>query len=71
MKVRRIIFFILIILITLIYDKNLLLIITEYSILSILNIINIIYYIIYLSKNKDEELAYIKKIKKENNGIIK
>lgn len=61
----------LIILTILIYDSNLLLILIEYCILALLLIINIIYYIIYLHTNKDEEIANIKKIKRENNGIIK
>ena len=61
----------LILLIISILDNKLILILIEYIVLSIITIINIIYYIIYFINNKDDEISEIKKIKSENNGIIK
>ena len=52
------------------YEKKMLVPITEYAILLTFSIINIIYYIIYMKKNPSEETTRIKKIKKENNGAI-
>ncbi len=69
----------LIILCTYLYDKNMLILIVEYSIILLLNIINIIYYINYLKKNpklnakklkKKKESLEIKEIKEKNNGAI-
>lgn len=64
----------LIFLIALIYEKKFLIMIVEYAIMLILSIINTIYF----KKKVDEdsitekkEYAKIKKIKKENDGIIK
>ena len=64
----------LIFLIALIYEKKFLIMIVEYAIMLILSIINTIYF----EKKVDEdsitekkEYAKIKKIKKENDGIIK
>lgn len=58
-----------------IYDNNFLSMLLEYIVLIIINLINSIYYIIYLIKHHkpkiNPEYAEIKKIKKENNGIIK
>lgn len=52
------------------YNKKMIVPITEYIILFVFSIINIIYFIIYLKKNPNEETQNIKKIKKENNGAI-
>ncbi len=64
----------LIFLIALIYEKNFIIMIVEYGIMLILSIINTIYF----KKKVDEdsisekkEYAKIKKIKKENDGVIK
>ncbi len=61
-----------------IYDSNMKLILIFYIILSILNIINIIYLNIYFHNlykeekvMRKQEYMQIKKLKKENNGIIK
>jgi len=66
---------IIIIMIISIYDNNFLSMLLEYIALATLNTINTIYYLIYLIKHHqpkiNPEYAEIKKIKKENNGIIK
>lgn len=61
-----------------IYDSNMKLILIFYIILNILNIINIIYLNIYFHNlykeekvMRKQEYMQIKKLKKENNGIIK
>ena len=68
----------LIFLIVNIYDSNMKLIMIFYIVLSILNVINIIYLNTYFhritkdeKKIKKQENQRIKKLKKENNGIIK
>ena len=52
------------------FDKKFMVFLIEYSIFILLHIINIIYYIKYLKKHPNLEYKKIKKIKKENNGII-
>lgn len=57
------------------YDKKMLTMIIDYSIIGLLSIINIIYFIIYLKKhhkknNLKEEYKEIKRIKEKNNGAI-
>ncbi len=52
------------------YEKKFLLMLIEYSIFLALNIINTIYLYKKIPK-KDKEDEEIKKIKKENNGVIK
>lgn len=52
------------------YDNHLLIFLIEYIIMAIISIINTIYLKIYLKNHPDLELEQIKKIKKENNGII-
>lgn len=57
------------------YDKKMLTMIIDYSIIGLLSIINIIYFIIYLKKhhkknNLKEEYREIKRIKEKNNGAI-
>ena len=67
-----------ILLISIIYDSHLLLVLIFYSILSLLNIINVIFifkdYRIKTTQEREfikEEKINIKKLKKENNGIIR
>ena len=52
------------------YNKKMIVPITEYIILLLVSIINIIYYVIYMKKNPSEETKKIKRIKKDNNGAI-
>ena len=57
------------------YDKKMLTMIIDYSIIGLLSIINIIYFIFYLKKhhkknNLKEEYKEIKRIKEKNNGAI-
>ena len=57
------------------YDKKMLTMIIDYSIIGLLSIINIIYFIIYLKKhhkknNLKEEYKEKKRIKEKNNGAI-
>lgn len=61
------------------YNKDMLILTIEYSIILLLNIINIIYYINYIKKNPElnkkrlkrkKESLEIKKIKEKNNGAI-
>ena len=63
--------FFIIFLILSLYDKKMIVCLTDYILISIVNIVNIIYYIIYIKKHPNMENIEIKKIKKENNGIIK
>lgn len=56
-----------------IYDKKMLILIIEYSILTILSIINFIYLIIFRIKHPSEEMIETKDIKekkRKNNGAI-
>lgn len=52
------------------YDKYLLVLIIEYSIIILISLINIIYYRFYLKRHPNLENERIKKLKKENNGAI-
>lgn len=52
------------------YDKYLLVLIIEYSIIILISLINIIYYRLYLKRHPNLENERIKKLKKENNGAI-
>ena len=54
-----------------IIEKSFIIMIVEYSIIIIMNIINIIWIIKEIKNKIDKEYEEIKKIKKENNGIIK
>ena len=63
--------FFIIFLILSLYDKKMIICLIDYILISIVNITNIIYYIAYIKKHPNMENIEIKKIKKENNGIIK
>lgn len=51
--------------------KDLLIPLIEYILIIIVCFLNIIYTFLYLKKHPDLDIAFIKKTKKQNNGIIK
>ncbi|MGN1338217.1 MAG: hypothetical protein ACI4WW_07060 [Candidatus Coprovivens sp.] len=56
-------------------NKELIIMLISYSITMLITLINIVYLLIYIKENKDPDIELenkkIKKIKKENNGVIK
>ena len=51
--------------------KDLLIPLIEYILIIIVCFLNIIYIFLYLKKHPDPDIAFTKKTKKQNNGIIK
>lgn len=51
--------------------KDLLIPLIEYILIIIVCFLNIIYTFLYLKKHPDPDIVFIKKTKKQNNGIIK